>query len=165
MLGDVFERFVEKSPISVMVRGTLERVLGPDPLDLWYERTAKKQYTRTLLFSTVYDLMSQVVFRLQPSVHAAYRAQEAQVGTSVVSVYNKLQEIEPHTSAALVRYSAPQWAPLIEQLGGAGEPWRNGDQVKIIDGNCIEASDRRLTRAPADTRMRSRRRARRRSPW
>jgi hypothetical protein len=26
MLGAVFERFVEKSPISVMVRGTLERV-------------------------------------------------------------------------------------------------------------------------------------------
>ena len=65
MLGAVFERFVEKSPISVMVRGTLERVLGPDPLDWWYERTAKKQYTRELLFSTVYDLMSQVVFRLQ----------------------------------------------------------------------------------------------------
>ncbi len=30
MLGDVFERFVEKSPISVMVRATLERVLGAD---------------------------------------------------------------------------------------------------------------------------------------
>ena len=42
MLGDVFERFVEKSPISVMVRGTLERVLGPDPRDGWEERTAKK---------------------------------------------------------------------------------------------------------------------------
>ena len=27
MLGDVFERFVANSPISVMVRGTLERVL------------------------------------------------------------------------------------------------------------------------------------------
>ena len=27
MLGKVFTRFVEKSPISVMVRGTLERVL------------------------------------------------------------------------------------------------------------------------------------------
>ena len=103
MLGDVFERLVEKSPISVMVRGTLERVLGPDPLDLWYERTAKKQYTRELLFSTVYDLMSPVVFRLQPSVHAAYRAQEAQVGTSGVSVYNTRQALETHTSAALVR--------------------------------------------------------------
>jgi hypothetical protein len=108
MLGTVCERFVDRSPISVMVRGTLERVLGADPLDLWYERTAQKQYTRDLLFSTVYDLMSHVVFRLQPSVHAAYRAQEAQVGTSVVSVYNKLQEIETHTSAALVRYSARQ---------------------------------------------------------
>jgi IS4 transposase len=144
MLGDVFERFVEKSPLSVMVRGTLERVLGPDPLDLWYERTAKKQYTRQLLFSTVYDLMSHVVFRLQPSVHAAYRAQEAQVGTSVVSVYNKLKEIEPHTSAALVRYSACQLAPLIEQLEGEREPWLSGYQVKIIDGNCLEASEHRL---------------------
>jgi hypothetical protein len=27
MLGKVFDRFVEKSSISVMVRGTLERVL------------------------------------------------------------------------------------------------------------------------------------------
>jgi hypothetical protein len=43
MRGDVLKRFVETSPISVMVRGTLERVLGPDALDLWYERTAKKQ--------------------------------------------------------------------------------------------------------------------------
>ena len=144
MLGEVFDRFIEKSPISVMVRGTLERVLGPDPLDWWYEHTAKKQYTRELLFSTVYDLMSQVVFRLQPSVHAAYRAQEAQVGTSVVSVYNKLQEIEPHTSAGLVRYSAHQLAPVIEQLGGEREPWLGGYQVKIIDGNCIEASEHRL---------------------
>ena len=42
MLGDVCERCVEKRPISVMLRGTLERVLGPDPLDVWYERTAKK---------------------------------------------------------------------------------------------------------------------------
>jgi hypothetical protein len=119
-------------------------VFGPDPLDLWYERTAQKQYTRTLLFSTVYDLMSQVVFRLQPSVYAAHRAHEAQVGTSVVSVYNKLKEIEPHTSAALVRYSTRQLAPLIEQLGGNRDPWLSGYRVKIIDGNCLEASEHRL---------------------
>lgn len=29
MLGQVFERFVQRSPLSVMVRGTLERVLEP----------------------------------------------------------------------------------------------------------------------------------------
>ena len=144
MLGAVFERFVDHSPISVMVRGTLERVLGADPLDLWYERTAQKQYTRALLFSTVYDLMSQVVFRIQPSVHAAYRAQAAQVGTSVVSVYNKLQELETRTSAALVRYSAHKLEPLIEHVGGDRASWLPGYHVKIVDGNAIEASEHRL---------------------
>jgi hypothetical protein len=44
-------------------------------------------YTRELLFSTVYDLMSVVVFRLQPSVRAAYRAQVEEVETSLTSVY------------------------------------------------------------------------------
>ena len=53
MLGYVFERFVEKSPIAVMVRATQERVLGADRLDLWYEHTAEKQSTRERLFSTV----------------------------------------------------------------------------------------------------------------
>ena len=53
VLGKIFARFVEKSPISVMVRGTLERVLGADQLDTWFAQTAQKQYTRTGLFSTV----------------------------------------------------------------------------------------------------------------
>ena len=66
MLGAVFERFVEKSPLSVMVRASLGRVLGADRR-LWYERTRRKQYTE-ILFSSVYDLMNQVVFCVQPSV-------------------------------------------------------------------------------------------------
>ena len=35
-------------------------------------------------------------------------------------------------------------APLIEQLDGGRAPWLPGYRVKILDGNCIEASDRRL---------------------
>src|SRR3954453_18317537 len=144
MLGKVFERFIEKSPISVMVRGTLERVLGADHLNTWFERTAQKQYTRTLLFSTVYDVLSQVVFRIKPSVRAAYRDREDEVGASLISVYNKLNGLETHTSAELVRYSAAVLTPLIEQLDGKRAPWLPGYRVKIIDGNCIEASERRL---------------------
>ncbi len=45
-LCPVFEAFVKKSPISVMVRGLLERVLSPKKLDEWYDRTVDKQYTR-----------------------------------------------------------------------------------------------------------------------
>ena len=144
MLGEVFERFVEKSPISVMVRASLERVLGADRLDLWYERTAQKQYTRALLFSSVYDLMNQVVFCIQPSVRAAYQAQQDDVGTSLVSVYNKLNGLETQTSAELVRYSAREFAPLIKEMGGEHTPWLEDYRVKIVDGNCLEASEHHI---------------------
>lgn len=103
MLGKVFDRFVEKSPLSVMVRGTLERVFGADHLDAWFARTAQKQYTRTIVFSTIYDILSQVVFRIKPSVRAAYRDHTDTVGASLISVYNKLNGVETQTSAALVR--------------------------------------------------------------
>jgi tetrahydromethanopterin S-methyltransferase subunit B len=141
MLGDVFERFVEKSPISVMVRASLERVLGADRLDLWFERTAQKQYTRDLLFSSVYDLMNQVVFCVQPSVRAAYQAQQDDVGASLVSVYNKLNNLETYTAAELVRYSAREFTPLIAYMGGERVPWLEGYRIKIVDGNCLEASE------------------------
>ena len=97
-----------------MVRASLERVWGADRLDLWYERTAQKQYTRDLLFSSVYDLMNQVVVGVQPSVRAAYQAHQHEVGTSLVSVYNKLNGLETHTAAELVRYSAREFTPLSE---------------------------------------------------
>jgi hypothetical protein len=144
MLGQVFQRFVQRSPLSVMVRGALERVLGAEQLNAFYERTALNQYTRELLFSTIYELMSEVVFRLRPSVRAAYRARSDEVATSLTSVYNKLNGLETHTSAALVRYSATEFTPLIEQVGGAREPWLPGLRVKIIDGNCLEASQSRI---------------------
>jgi hypothetical protein len=103
MLGDVFQRFVAQSPLSVMVLGTLERVLGADQLDVWYERTTQKPQTRKLLFSTVYELMIHAVSRLKPSVHTASRDTQAEVGTSVVLVSNTLNRLATHTAAELVR--------------------------------------------------------------
>ena len=144
MLGKVFDRFVEKSPLSVMVRGTLERVLGADQRNAWFARTAQKQSTRTVLFSTVYAILSQVVLRIKPSVRAAYRDHEDQVGASLISLYNKLNGVETHTSAELVRSRAADLRPLIAQLDGQRSSWLPGYQVKILDGNCIDASERRL---------------------
>jgi hypothetical protein len=144
MLGKVFARFVEKSPLSVMVRGTLERVLGADQLDAWFARTAQKPYTCTVVFSTVYAIRSQVVLRIKPSVRAAYREQADTVGVSLISVYNKLNGVETHTSAALVRYSAAELMPLLTPLDGERSPWLPGYRVKILDGHCIAASERRL---------------------
>jgi hypothetical protein len=144
MLGQVFQRFVQRSPISVMVRGTLERVVSAEQLNQFSERTANNQYTRELLVATVYALMSDVVFRHQPSVRAAYQAQARESETSLASVYNKLNGLETHTSSELGRYRAAPFTPLMEQVDGEREPWLEGYRGKSIDGNCIEASQRRL---------------------
>ena len=53
MLGAVFERFVDHSPISVMVRGTLERVLGADPLDLGMRHRSKAVYPGPVVFNSL----------------------------------------------------------------------------------------------------------------
>jgi hypothetical protein len=34
--------------------------------------------------------------------------------------------------------------PLIDQVGGACTPWLPGARVKIVDGNCLEATEHRL---------------------
>src|SRR4029434_8149898 len=34
--------------------------------------------------------------------------------------------------------------PLIKHMGGERTPWLEGDRVKIVDGNCLEASEHRI---------------------
>jgi hypothetical protein len=96
------------------------------------------------LFASVYDLMNQVVFCIQPSVRAAYQAQQDDVGTSLVSVSNTLNGLETHTSAALVRSSARACAPLITEMGGEHTPWLEDYRVKIVGGTCLEASEHHI---------------------
>jgi hypothetical protein len=88
-LGKVFEPFVAQRPICVMARGVLENLFNADKIDALFARTAEVQYTRELLFSSVVDLMGQVVLGVQPSVHAAYQAQAAQLGISDQAIYDK----------------------------------------------------------------------------
>ena len=70
MFSKIFKRFVEKSPIPVMVQVLLEKVLNPDKLNTLFKRTAVEQYTRELLFSSVFELMNQVVFKRCEPVRA-----------------------------------------------------------------------------------------------
>ena len=66
-----------------------------------FVRSAKTQYTRELLFSTVVNLMSLVVCGVHASVHAAHQASFEEISVSVTSVYNKINGIEPITSGEL----------------------------------------------------------------
>jgi hypothetical protein len=60
-LTPLFERFVENSPVTVIVRTLMEVVLAEAKLDNLFEQTAQTGYTREILFSTLVNMMIQVV--------------------------------------------------------------------------------------------------------
>src|SRR4028118_1554223 len=106
ILSDVFERFSQDSPLSVMAQGIMGNALNPQILDQLFEDVARTQYTNKLLFSTIVDLMSVVVCRIRPSIHAALQARAETVGATIGAVYDKLDGTESAVSAALVHSTA-----------------------------------------------------------
>jgi hypothetical protein len=143
LFKDLFDRFASESPICVMARGLMERALTPQRLDALFEKTAERQYTRELLFSTTVDVMALVVCRVQPSVHAAYQGKKVEVGVSVRALYDKLECLEPGISAALVRHTAERLEPIIRCMKGTTPPLQKGYKTKILDGNHLAGSERR----------------------
>ncbi|NJL39186.1 MAG: IS4 family transposase [Leptolyngbyaceae cyanobacterium SM1_4_3] len=144
ILGEVFERFIAESPFCVMLRVLLEQSLPAQDIDELFEQQAERQYHRELLFSTVVNLMSLVVCGISPSVNAAYQAKAKGIGVSIQSVYNKLNGMEPQIVEALLRHVVNRVQGLIEQLGGSLPPLLEGYRVKILDGNHLAATERRL---------------------
>ncbi len=144
MLNTMLDRFAEQSPITVMARILMERVFNPDQMDAWFDQTAKEQYTKDLLFSSVFDITSQVVCGKRPSLSAAYQASREEIGVSLTSVYNKLNGIEPQTSAELVRYASQRISPVIQMLAGKPETPLAGYRIKLLDGNCHEKTEHRI---------------------
>ena len=85
-----------------MVRGTLERVFDPQKLERVFVDNALLQYTRELTFAQCVGLMSDVVFRIAPSVGAWYKAHREEMSVTRQAVYDKLQRLELPIAAGLV---------------------------------------------------------------
>lgn len=144
VMGEVFERFITESPLTVMLRVLLEQSLPALEVDQLFEDYAQRQYHRELLFSSVVNLMSLVVCGISASVNAAYQSKTKGMGVSIQSVYNKLNGLEPPIIEALVRHGVSKAQPLIEELDGRLPALLPGYQVKIIDGNHLAATEHRL---------------------
>jgi hypothetical protein len=140
----ILDRFAKRAPISVMVRAALEYALEPAAVDALFRDTAEQQHEKTLLFSSVVDLMGLVVARVQPSLNAAYQAVSDTLPVSITSVYNKINGTEPSVSAALVAHSATRLRPVIEAMASGLEPWLPGYRVRVLDGNHLTSTERRL---------------------
>jgi len=144
MLPKAFQPFLEQRPICVMAQAVLENFFQPQRLDSLFERVAQRQYTRTLLFSALIELMFAVVLCIEPSVYAAYRLRKKRLRVSDQAVYDKLDGMELGVSAALVEDSAQQAAAVINALGARRQPWLPGYRVRILDGNHLSGTEHRL---------------------
>jgi hypothetical protein len=142
MFGEILQKFAEKSPVTVMVRGLLEHLLNAEKIDAWFDTVRQAQYTKDILFSSIVSLMLQVVCKIRTSVHSAYR--HSDIEASVVAVYNQLKGVETTTAQALVRPIASDSESIIRNMGGAHEPLLPGYRTKFLDGNALEATEHRL---------------------
>lgn len=144
LLDTIFAPFVKERPICVMARASLERLLDAQRLDALFARTAERQYTRELLFSSLVQLMGEVVLGVHPTVHAAYQANKGAIGVSTTALYNKLDRVETGVSAALVRDSADLAEPVVKALRASHPRWLPGYQIKVLDGNHLASTEHRL---------------------
>lgn len=143
ILDDVFQRFAQKSPLSVMARLLMQRALSPEWLEKLFEEHRERQYTRELLFSTEVDLMALVALGLRPSLHAAAQASD-ELAVSLTALYDKVNHTEPALVRALVQGSAERLAPVVQPLKARQAPWAAGYRVRVLDGNHLPASQKRL---------------------
>jgi hypothetical protein len=146
IFSPILQRFVDQAPFAVMARALLENVFAPAKLNALFEEHAVSQSTRQLLFSTAADLLTQVVCGVRPSVHAAYKnaRQQGNIAVTVKALYDKLAHVETATSCALVRHTSAEARAVLAHLGDRPPPLLPGYDLRIVDGNHLAATDKRL---------------------
>src|SRR5579871_4182146 len=126
MLPSVFQTFIERSPICVMAQAVLENLFQPERLDELFERTAQRQYQRTLLFSSVVELLHSVVLGVEPTVYSAYRKRRHTPKVSDQAVYDKL---DGHGTWLVGRFGG-----RFGTAGRGGHPCSGGAACALVAG-------------------------------
>jgi hypothetical protein len=143
LLDAVLDRFLDQSPMTVAVRSTLEYALDAHALDALFDHTTGPRQDRQLLFSTCFDLMTTVVCRVKPSIHAAYQAAD-HINVSVSAIYRRLARVRTDAGRQLVRHTADRLEPILRRAGWAIPDVLPGYRVKILDGNHLAHTQRRI---------------------
>ncbi len=138
------ERFGKRAPLAMALRLTLEHTFAAEALDAIFERCRTDGYTRTMAFSMLVDVMGAVVTGRAASPHAAMQKLGSRLTTSITAAYNKLQRVEPNVSAGLVHHVAARAREVIRAANGACAPLLPTRRVRILDGNHLAATERRL---------------------
>jgi hypothetical protein len=144
LLGKHFAAFVKDSPVSVMVRGTVERIFDPESLDRVFQDHAVLGYFKELSFSTCVRIMSEVVFQESPSVGAYCQAHGKEIPVTRQAVYDKLKHMESQVPAAVVHYSASELLVCRKKMGSLPPPLLPHYRVRVLDGNHLTGTEHRI---------------------
>jgi hypothetical protein len=144
LLKKLVEPFLEQRPYCVLARAALGRMLSPARLNQVFRDHAVVQYEHELLFSSLVDVMARVVSRIEPSVLSSYRAMKDELKVTDEAVYQKLRNVETVVSEAMVRDSFNVARGVLQQLKACDRSWVGKKRVKILDGNYLQATERRI---------------------
>lgn len=89
-------------------------------------------------------MMSLVALGLRPSLNAAVKKKTGELNVSRTALYDKVNHTEPDVTRALVAGSADRLSPVMSELRQDVAPLLAGYRVRIIDGNHLPASEKRL---------------------
>jgi hypothetical protein len=142
----MYDKFAQGTPVCVMIRGSLEYALSDEFVNQIFERTAQRQYTRSLLFSEVVGVMAGVVCQVFPSVNAAYQKQRERFSVGRRALYDKLNNVEPRVTRELVRQTAARMLPVADGLHKRmkKKPLLPGFATRVLDGNHLAATHHRI---------------------
>jgi hypothetical protein len=88
--------------------------------------------------------MSDVVFRIVPSVGAWYKAHEEEIPVTRQAVYDKLKHLELPTAAGLVAYAGRELGACLRQMPSPPPPLLPGYRVRVLDGNHLAGTEHRV---------------------
>lgn len=144
-MNQIIEQLAQKSPVAVMGKALLEHVFAPDKIDDIFRQHRVRQRERDWLFSAVVDLMSLVACKIKPSICAAFSEIKDSAPASLDALYKKLDGIELQVSEALVRETAKDMKNVLADVLPENQEIIPGFRSRIVDGNKIAATDRRLS--------------------
>ena len=89
--------------------------------------------------------MADVVLGTEPSPHQAYKSHREDLRVSSASFYDKLRNVETGISEAMVRHCYEKSCLMQEELGFVPRNAIRGYRCRVIDGNHIQKTEKRLT--------------------
>jgi DDE family transposase len=137
-------QFAKQAPIATMVRGLMANILSPAEVNAIFRETAERQHESPLRFSTVVDLLSLVVSKAQPSLHAAYQTRRKQLTVSLAALYEKTARVEPPVTRELVRRTGQRMREVVAALEPDQVPLWSGYEVRIVDGSPLASTEHRI---------------------